>query len=60
MAILQFFLQYGFKILRKKIQVIYSKNEGMTLIFPIQNKIKIRENRPHAFTFAQNDLGFNV
>ena len=54
------FLHCGSKILHKKIQVILSKNEGVTLIFPIQNKIKIRENRRHAFIFGQNDLKFFV
>ena len=35
-----FFLRYGFKILHKISQVISSKNEGVTLIFPIQNETK--------------------
>ena len=35
------FLHYGSTILHKKFQVILSKNEGMTLIFKIQNLIKI-------------------
>ena len=39
-------------------QVILSKNEGMMLIFPIQNEIKIRENCHHAFIFGRNDLSF--
>ena len=52
------FLRCGSKILHKKFQVILSKNEGMTLIFPIQNEIKIRKNRRHAFIFGQNDLTF--
>ena len=42
----------------KKFQVILSKNEGMTLIFPIQNQIKIWENHYHAFIFAGKDLNF--
>ena len=54
------FLPYGFKILHKNFQVISSKNEAVTLIFPIQNKIKIRENRRHAFIFARNNLRFFV
>ena len=54
------FLRYCSKILHKKIQVILSKNEGMTLIFPIKNEIKIRKNRRHAFIFDQNDLNFFV
>ena len=48
----KFFLGYGSKILHKKIKVISSKNEGVTLIFKIQNQIKMRENRCHAFIFA--------
>ena len=36
-----FFLRYGFQILHKKSQVISTKNEGVTLIFPIQNEIQI-------------------
>ena len=52
------FLRYGSKILQKKIQVISSKNKGVTLIFPIQNEIKILENPRHAFIFGQNDLRF--
>ena len=52
------FLHCGSKILHKKFQVILSKNEGMTLIFPIQNEIKIQENFRHAFIFCQNDLRF--
>ena len=55
-----FFLLCGTKILHKKFQVILSKNEGVTLIFPIQNEIKIWENRRHAFIFGQNDLRFFV
>ena len=54
------FLRCSSKILHKKFQVILSKNEGVTLIFPIQNEIKIRENRRHAFIFDQNDLKFFV
>ena len=54
------FLPYGSKILHKKFQVISSKNEGMMLIFRIQNEIKIRKNCRHAFIFYQNDLRFFV
>ena len=54
------FLPYSSKILNKKFQVISSKNKAMTLIFLIQNKIKIRKNRRHAFIFARNDLKFYV
>ena len=53
-----FLLHYGSTILHKKIQVISSKNQGMTAIFPIQIQIKIWENCRHAFIFAQNDLKF--
>ena len=35
MAILYFIVHYGSTILHKKIQVISSKNEGMTAIFAI-------------------------
>ena len=52
MAILLFFFPYGSKNLHKKCQVISSNNKAMTLIFLIQNKIKIRENRRHAFIFG--------
>ena len=52
MAILLFFFCCGSKIL--------SKNEGVTLIFPIQNEIKIQKNRRHAFIFGLNDLKFFV
>ena len=55
-----FFLRYGSTILHKKFQVIWSKIEGVTAIFPIQNKIKIRKNRRHAFIFGWNDLNFVV
>ena len=44
--------QKSYKILHKKFQVILSKNEGMTLIFLIQNEIKTRENHRHAFNFG--------
>ena len=54
------FLHYGYKILQKKIQVFASKIEGVTLIFPIQNEIKIRKNHCHSFIFGQNDLKFFV
>ena len=54
------FLRYSSKILHKKFQVISSKNEGVTLIFPIQNEIIIRKNRRHAFIFGRNDLRFFV
>ena len=60
MAILYFFVHYGPTILRKKFQVILRKNEGLMLIFSIQNEIKIRKNRRHAFIFGRNDLRFFV
>ena len=54
------FLRYDSKILHKKFQVISSKNEGVALIFPIPNEIKIRKNRRHSFIFDQNCLRFFV
>merc|ERR1711895_272349 len=54
------FLRYSSKILHKKFQVISSKNEGVALIFPIPNEIKIRKNHCHAFTFGRNDFRFFV
>ncbi len=54
------FLLCGSMILQKNFQVILSKNEGVTLIFPIQNEIRIWENRYHAFIFGQNDLRYFV
>ncbi len=55
-----FCLCCGSKVELNKGQVSLSKNEGVTLIFPIQNEIKIRKNRRHAFIFGQNDLRFFV
>ena len=52
------FLHYGSKILNGKFQVIMSKNEGVMLIFPIPNEIKIWENHHHVFIFGQKDLRF--
>ena len=52
MAILWIFLHYDSTIQHKKFQVISSKNEGGTVIFPIQSQIENRENRRHAFNFA--------
>ena len=60
MVILSFFLRYDSTILHKKLQVISSKNEGVTANFPIPIQIKIHENRRHAFIFARNDLKFFV
>ena len=48
------FLCCGSKILHKKFQVISSKNEGVTLIFPIQNEIKIRKNCCHEIIGQNN------
>ena len=59
MAILYFFCIVALRN-HKKNQVILSKIEGMTLIFLIQNDIKIWENRRHAFIFCRNDLRFFV
>ena len=55
-----FFYIMALKFYRKKLQVILSKNEGVTLIFPIKNEIKIRENCGHALIFTQNQLKFFV
>ena len=60
MAILYFFLHYGPTILHKKFQVISSKNEGVTAIFPNFDLNWNRKNRRHAFIFARNDLKFFV
>ena len=54
------FLCYGSKILHKKSQVISTKNEGVTAIFPNFDFIFNRENQRHAFIFARNDLKFFV
>ena len=42
--------------LLQKSQVISTKNEGVTVIFPNFDFILNRENQRHAFIFAQNDL----
>ena len=60
MAILSFFCIIVPRFYRTKSQVISSKNEGLTLILPIENEIKIRENRRHTLIFDQNDLTFFV
>ena len=52
------FFCYGSKILHKKFQVILTKNEGVTAIFPNFDFILNRENQRHTFIFAQNDLKF--
>ena len=54
------FLCYGSKILHKKSQVISTKNEGVTAIFPNFDFILDRENQRHGFIFAWNDLNFFV
>ncbi len=59
-AILQSFLRYGSKILHKKFQVISSKNEGVTAIFPNFDFIFNQKNQYHGFIFAFNDLKFFV
>ena len=51
-----FFLRYGSTILHTKSQVISTKNEGMTAIFPNFDFIFDWENQRHAFIFARNDL----
>ena len=43
-----FFLRCGSKILHKKFQVILSKNEGVTLIFPIA----LSAQKLHSFEIA--------
>ena len=43
-----FFLRYASMILHTKFQGISSKNEGVTVFFPIQIPIKNRENHCHA------------
>ena len=42
----------------KKSEVISTKNEGVTEIFPNFDFILNRENQHLAFIFAQNDLTF--
>ena len=46
------------KFYTKKIQVILSKNEGMTAIFQNFDFILNRENQCHGFIFTWNDLRF--
>ena len=58
--ILYFFLHYCSKILHKKSQVISSKNEGITVIFPNFDLNLNQENCHHAFISAQNNLKFFV
>ena len=55
-----FVLHYCSKNLHKKIQVISTKNEGMTAIFPNFDFILNQENQHHALFFARNDLNFFV
>ena len=57
---LHFVNLYENKVLHNIFQVILSKSEGIMLIFPIENEIKIRENCHHAFFFGWNDLRFFV
>ena len=49
---------FDFNILHKKSQVISTKNEGVTAIFPNFDFILNRKNKRHAFIFAPNDLRF--
>ena len=42
----------------KKNQVILSKNEGVTAIFPNFDFILNQENQSHGFSFALNHLKF--
>ena len=42
----------------KNFKSFWAKKKGVTLIFPIQNEIKIQKNRRHAFIFGLNDLKF--
>ena len=44
----------------KKFQVISTKNEGVTAIFPNFDFIFNRENQRHAFIFGRNDFKFFV
>ena len=53
-----FFLHYGSKILHKKSQVIWSKNEGVKVIFLNFDFILYWENQCHAFIVARNDFKF--
>ena len=52
------FLHCSSKILHKKFQVIWSKNEGVTAIFPNFDFIFNWENQCHGFIFALHDLTF--
>ena len=58
MIILYFILGYDSKILHKKFQVIWIKNEGVAAIFLNFDFIFNWENQCHAFILAQNDLKF--
>ena len=60
MAIFKFILRNGSKIVHKKSQVILTKNEVVTVIFPNFVFILNRENQRHTFIFAQNDFKFFV
>ena len=44
----------------KKFQVVSTKNEGMTVIFPNFDLILNLKNQRHTFIFAWNDLKFFV
>ena len=53
-------IQNKMLMIHKKSQVISTKNEGVTGIFPNFDFILNRENQCHAFIFAQNYLKFWV
>ena len=48
------------KNLKRKSEVISTKNEGVTAIFPNFDFIFNRKNQCHAFIFGRNDLKFFV
>ena len=53
-------LRLGSTILHQKFQVIPSKIEGVTAIFPIFDVNFPDSNHRHAFIFARNDMKFFV
>ena len=54
------FFALWFQDSTQKSQVILSKNEGVTAIFPNFDFILNQENQCHGFIFAWNDLKFFV
>ena len=54
------FFALWFQYYTQKSQVISTKNEGVTAIFPNFYLILNRENQRHTFIFAQNNLKFFV